>query len=665
MQIIRRSKTLALGITLMCAGWIAPARAATSAEVKIAIEKGLAYLHAAQTAGGYWNYGGYEQAATGAAVFAMLSQQGQWGVNASQYQTDADEGISYLLNLASTTTISTRNDGANICPGGSGSCLGVWWDAANNEDTYTTGLIAPALAFYAFDRANEIATTSGPLANKTWGEIAQGITNMFAASQSTSLNGNRRGGWRYYIPGNGDSDMSTTQWAIISLIYDQTLGATIPQIVKDDLSFWLAAVQDPATGVACYQPGVGPCDHSDTGGMLLGLNLVGQTSIDPAVQKAIAILNANWQAGASGTWYGNFGHPYAMWSVYKGLETTIGQNNNTFITNLLPGQCGGDIPSVACNWWHDYNQWIVSNQNSNGSWTGYGYWYDVLATSFYLSILPPGAKIPAPLDNFQCYSIKDSKGNLCTATAPTNVGGSCETEEDCGGMTDDTDFCVPKNFPHNLQVSVADQFATTQFDVKKPIVLCNPASLNQGIINDDNTHLEGYQINLTKGEARFAPQRNLTITNKFHPNGDLKVDVLRPQRLLVPTAKSLSNPVGQPGDNDVDHFTCYAVARSKKAPQFPKNLQAAVVDQFNQPKLYDVKRPTRLCTVANKNEEGVKHPDAHLMCYQVTLAKQQPKQSKHKQVVKIYVNNQVGPEQLDTLNKDDLCVPSTKTLPTP
>ena len=261
--------------------------------------------------------------------------------------------------------------------------------------------MAPAIATYAAGHASDVATTSGPLANLTWGQIAQGITNLFAASQTTATGGDRRGGWRYY-PGEGDSDSSTTQWAVISLIYDEILGATTPWFVKDELKFWLAAVQ-VGDGSACYQPQTGPCDHSDTGGLLLGLRFVGDDLSNSQIHNALVSLDTNWAQDANNTWYGNFGHPYAMWSVYKGLETTIGRYDTTTITHLRSVDCGGDIDSPpACNWWEDYNEWLVANQtttgNTAGSWIGHGYWTNVLATAFYLPILKPGAVIPMPGD---------------------------------------------------------------------------------------------------------------------------------------------------------------------------------------------------------------------------------------------------------------------------
>lgn len=393
--------SLMLGIVLACIALATPATAATEQQKLTAILNGLANLAATQQSDGSWAYSGYEQGATGAAVLAFMSQKDKWGTNAAAYQLVVNNAIAYLLANASTMTVSTRNDGVNICPGGTGSCTGVYW-YGSGESTYTTGLVTPAIDTYANPNApyfgpgaGAVATTTGPLAGLTWGQIAQGITNEFSASQSSAINGNRDGGWRYYIPGNGDSDMSTTQWAILSMIYDESLGAVTPSTVKDHLKVWLAAVQVSGQGgAACYQPDYLLCEQSDTGGLLLGLTFVGYPLSNSQVQLALGFLNTSWTETANNTWYGNFGHPYAMWAVYKGLETNIGLRDTTYITNLLTdcGYSSGNPPgnppgSVPCNWWEDYNQWLVVNQAGDGSWPGYAYWVPPLSTSFFVNIL--------------------------------------------------------------------------------------------------------------------------------------------------------------------------------------------------------------------------------------------------------------------------------------
>lgn len=408
---------LLLGIALACAIVATTAMAATEQQKLDAIDAGLANLYATQQTDGSWSggYGGslYAPANTGAAVLAFVSQMDKWGANAVDYQAAVDNAVAYLLSVATKVTVSTRNDGINICPGGSGSCDGVFWNASSNEDSYTTGLIMPALMTYAAGKAADVATTTGPLAGMTWRQIAQANINLWAASQSTANQGNRQGGWRYVLGGpTYDSDMSTTQWGILSLIYDETLGATTPAIVRTDLAKWLAVAQNAVSGAGCYQPNV-YCDHSDTGGLLLGLKFIGKTTADPAVTAALAFLNTNWIQTANNTWFGNFGHPYAMWSVYKGLEVNIGLDDTTAITNLRAGNCGDpDLPgnppgSKPCNWWEDYNDWLVTDQSADGSWPGYSYWTGPLATAFDVNILgattiPVSKLVPVDIHPTSC-----------------------------------------------------------------------------------------------------------------------------------------------------------------------------------------------------------------------------------------------------------------------
>jgi hypothetical protein len=114
-----------LGIVLACFALATLATAATEQQKLDAINNGLANLAATQLPDGSWAYGGYEQASTGAVILSFMSQKDKWGANAAAYQLVVDKAMAYLLANASTMTVSTRNDGVNICPGGTGSCMGV------------------------------------------------------------------------------------------------------------------------------------------------------------------------------------------------------------------------------------------------------------------------------------------------------------------------------------------------------------------------------------------------------------------------------------------------------------------------------------------------------------------------------------------------------------
>jgi hypothetical protein len=369
------------------------ATAATEDQIVNAIDSGLAHLDATQNPVGYWNYGGYEQAVTGAAIGAFVSQESHWGANAAKYQADVNNAASWLLNSATVTTVGARGDGMNPC--GVGTCTGIYWDGAG-EATYTTGIVASAIGQLGASNPNAIATVTGPLAGMTYQQIGQGIINEFAYGQTNASNAqwsNAIGGWRYF-PGTGDSDGSTTQWAVLSMIYGKSLGATIPQFVKDGLTQWLAFDQ-AADGSGCYQgAGSGICEQSDTGSLLIGLNMIGKPISDPQVQAALAFLNAHWSEGANGTWWGDFGQPYAMWADYKALELYLGLNDASFAVD--PSECGALSAGISCNWWQTYNQWLVQSQSGDGSWPGYAYWTDPLSTAWDVSIL--GGTIIPPIN---------------------------------------------------------------------------------------------------------------------------------------------------------------------------------------------------------------------------------------------------------------------------
>ncbi len=350
-------------------------------------------MYITQHDGGNWGSSGFEQAATGAAAFALLSQQDKWGSNIARYQMAVDKAVAYLLRTANTIDVSSRGDGVDICPGGTGFCRGVFW-YGNAKSAYATGLVAPAIAAYGAKAGSDlVATTTGPLAGMTWVQIAQGITNAFAASQNVGGDSTTSGGWGSFIPGKGDSDSASTHSAVISLLNTETLGAVSPDAVRADLKTWLGKVQN-ASGAVCYQPGTEPCDYADTGGWLLAMRFVGYDLTDSQVQAALFFLNANWRSTANRISTGNFGHPEGMWAVYTGLNATVGLNETSHISNVLT-DCGASVEqrtanaagSTLCTWSEDYNQWLVRNQNVDGSWGVYSEWATAITTASYVNIL--------------------------------------------------------------------------------------------------------------------------------------------------------------------------------------------------------------------------------------------------------------------------------------
>jgi hypothetical protein len=149
------------------------------------------------------------------------------------------------------------------------------------------------------------------------------------------------------------------------------------------------------------------------------------------------------------------------------------------------------------------------------------------------------------------------------------------------------------------------------------------------------------------------------VTNQL---GDLHVDTLKADTLLVPTAKDLLNPTPPPNSSNfiVDHYKCYRIRVTRGTLPFPKNTTVAIEDQFESPsKLLTLKKPRHLCNPVDKNGEGIKNPGVHLLCYQSAPARGQ---RKHVRRIGIYINNQFGPLRLDTFKEGEFCIPSTKTV---
>jgi len=232
----------------------------------------------------------------------------------------------------------------------------------------------------------------------------------------------------------------------------------------------------------------------------------------------------------------------------------------------------------------------------------------------------PGGVETFCLDPFLCYKAKPTKGG------PGFAGGGAILE---GPI-------------ESLEVTV-----------KKPAALCLPADLDGAPAEDDVTHLEAYAIKPATAPMRLG---NLAVTTAF---GTLVLDTVKVDRLLVPTAKSLSEPPVAPAAGLVDIFQCYTVKVTKGTAKFPKGVQAELADQFEAARTLDLKKPKRLCLPVGIDGSPVAQPAARLLCYPVKPAKGEPR---HTRRTGVFLANASGAEQVDTLKEEQLCVPATGAL---
>ena len=242
-----------------------------------------------------------------------------------------------------------------------------------------------------------------------------------------------------------------------------------------------------------------------------------------------------------------------------------------------------------------------------------------------LGLVPQGliaeavAQSPPPLDHFQCYQSKEAS-EFPRFTPITNV-------------------------------TTVDPFGSWLFDALKPVDICTPANVNgsDGTAPTHPEHLETYQIKRVPGTAKFMKVLNQHVVDHF---GGLTVDVLKPEKLMLPTAKSVSGPPSPPTSPVTDHFTCYKIRISPGASKFIPVLSATIADQFGGLTV-DIVKPRSLCVATNKEDEepGAETHAEHLICYKAKLRSTFIP-------IRTYDANQFGHTILDARKVVNVCVPS-------
>jgi cysteine-rich repeat protein len=200
-------------------------------------------------------------------------------------------------------------------------------------------------------------------------------------------------------------------------------------------------------------------------------------------------------------------------------------------------------------------------------------------------------------------------------------------------------------------VTLADRLETLTVDVKGPDILCNPADVDGSGIVNPAAHLRTYPVTPVKGSPKFTKWAGVGVTTEL---GALTVDLTGRDDLMVPTAKSLTGPVGPPGANAGERYRCYGL----KVRSGPDDLEVFVSDQFGQPKTYRIVRATRLCLPVSKNGDDIENPLVDLMCFMARPAQGQPK---HVPVVGISTADEFFGERLRSVREDELCVPAETT----
>ena len=441
-------------------------QAATEQAKQAAIDAGLAYLAGSQiTSGTYdgaWeyrrtynsgpSYDGY-LAATASAALAFI-EEGYTPGDGSIYDTHVTKAVNYIFDKAKVdpyynnygreTAGYTRyaedynNDGVVNSLDVGRNNQAIYFDPYNSKrDIYTNGLVVPVI--YALGQAlgkdTVVGTGSATVSGMTYKEVLRDVVDWYSYGQvepGVVYGGYaQRGGWRY-TPNYNSSDNSTAQWGALALLYGEEWGLNAPDYVKNELTLWVNLIQNDNTpsdwrdGGSGYSNPDQYVNDAKTGGLLLQLAAIGADVNDPRVQAALGFLDGRWNDPAHYShdeWFhGNLDNPYAMWAIYKGLEefdvTTMSNAPGGFIV----GQDWDSHTSAAGDWYAHYCDWLVNDQNSDGSWDGFEspehnnrayYWNGALADGWYINILNatglPEPVVPEP-STFVIWSLLGAGG---------------------------------------------------------------------------------------------------------------------------------------------------------------------------------------------------------------------------------------------------------------
>jgi hypothetical protein len=195
-------------------------------------------------------------------------------------------------------------------------------------------------------------------------------------------------------------------------------------------------------------------------------------------------------------------------------------------------------------------------------------------------------------------------------------------------------------------IALDDALGAGTVTIKRAKRICAPVDKNgeDPDAPNDPEHLTYYTIKQT---SRFTKVKGVVVENQF---GTQTMTLAKPDRMLVPTAKSLVGPPAALGPV-IDHYKCYKVTGAKL-----NRPGITVTDQFGTIVVH-AKKPLHLCLPALKNDEGaLVDPATALMCYQVNGVA-------HAVRPLIYTQTQFGPDDYTFFGPRDLCVPSTVTLP--
>jgi len=409
------SKVLAISLIILVLSLsISNVCAATSAQIEQATSIGVAWLVKQQQAsgcpapsgltGGCWSPKYNPVGVTGLAVLKLETHAVLQGLSPFDpkyaYSTNVASGLAYLFANAHLGNLETP------------PVPGVYFLSPGGSNlNYET-----AIALMAIVSCTDPARAASVQGNTmTYHEVAAGVVSFLAWAQISDPSRVDVGGWNYDLVNNPtqQADNSNSGFVVIALHFAETpqrtpptpggFGLTISASVKNNLNSWINYIQENGgtdDGGSYYSdPPSGVPNVLRTGSLLQEMALVGDTAATPRVQRAIDYLVLHWNDL-------NFGEE----SGEEGWKGKAGEISNYLATlTVMQGALALGLQRIGgIDWYNDFADAIVGQQNLDGSWPG------VSVEGTYLP--------PVLITTWALLSLEEASPNHPSPTPP--VGGT-------------------------------------------------------------------------------------------------------------------------------------------------------------------------------------------------------------------------------------------------
>jgi hypothetical protein len=251
---------------------------------------------------------------------------------------------------------------------------------------------------------------------------------------------------------------------------------------------------------------------------------------------------------------------------------------------------------------------------------------------------------------------------VCNGVVIKEASDPCETGDSFKCYTAKLDPRGPRF--SSREVTLQDQFRTTNARVLRPYELCTPVDKNGEGIANESAHLMCYKI-IDGGPRGRRGSETVRVTDQF---GTEQMITANSRVLCVPAIKNCDPEEQSCGEqlrqlqSELNHFQCYA-ARTQPGfapvidPADP--LQVELTDQF-ETKSTDLSRSVFVCNPTAKSFDSttteIVDPTKHLKCYDADDSPGQPRFTGRT----VSVDDQFGSWDVRVGNVSHLCEDATK-----